>query len=325
MEPLRHLPRLAKYGLSALFALAVLAAKIYLDGTSSAYPFILFMPAILAAALLFGQGSGLVATAVGTVLALLWFDGPAEAGSLAHLLSTGFFIAIAIAAVMLIEALRDLVQRLSEAERRASRLAEERALLHSELMHRTQNNIQILSGILLVKAHQATDPGAKEAFRSAVDRIGVVGRLYSRLYDRGHVGPVAADQFLGELCADLSGLIADRAIRVTTEVAAVPLTPHAASVVGLIVNELVTNAFKYAFPDDRHAGPRGGTVRVRLAPEAEGLLLLEVADDGAGLGEGETGTGLLLIRRLADQLGATVEVAGGAGVAVRLRFHPPER
>ena len=159
----------------------------------------------------------------------------------------------------------------------------------------------------------------KAALERVSDRIDAIGRLYAKLEKADTIDAVDAATYLEEMCADLMASVQreGRAISLTTDIANVLLPTGQAIPIGLIVNELVMNAVKYAFP-----GETGGTVMVAL-DRRPGALRLTVADDGGGVDpqRADSGLGGRLVDSFAQQLGGVVErESGSRGTTVRLTF-----
>jgi two-component sensor histidine kinase len=127
--------------------------------------------------------------------------------------------------------------------------------------------------------------------------------------------------FLSSLIDDLrTALAGERPITITTQLERVALTLECALPLGLIINELLTNALKYAFP-----GAQSGHIEISFVQQADAFVL-RVRDNGVGMGEGQApghGLGRQLVHRLAAQMGGTVLVTGDAGVCVEVRFPAP--
>jgi two-component sensor histidine kinase len=163
----------------------------------------------------------------------------------------------------------------------------------------------------------------KAALERVSHRIKALGHLYSKLTDSDTVEAVDAADYLDELCRDLVASVhheGDKSIVLKTDIANEKLPTDRAIPIGLIVNELVTNAVKYAFP-----GEARGTVMVTLK-RAPGELRLTVADDGKGLGaqRADSGLGGRLVDGFAQQLGGQVERQSDArGTTVHLILPAP--
>ena len=219
--------------------------------------------------------------------------------------------------VAVLESLTDVTaQRLAEAALLEALEARE-ALLH-EVNHRVKNSLQLVSSLLSLQASRSTDPELRAGLAEARSRIGVVAQVHRRLYQAGTHGRIDdLASFLRELSDDtVAALDPEGRINLTftspTEdnANAVRAPIDRAVPLALIVSELVTNAVKYAFPDDQD-----GTIRVSVqrAEEEGGMLAISVKDDGIGLPEdfdptASSGVGMRVVTTLVKQLRARLEV-----------------
>jgi two-component sensor histidine kinase len=275
-----------------------------------------FLPVVFVSALFFGRPAGLFATllsaALGDDVIDLLRDGSAPQPT--EMLFIVLYVSVGCATAWLIEALRSAVCKLLDAEAETS-------LLLDELAHRTRNDLMMISSVLNLQAMRQTDAHAREALESAVARVRVIAEAQERLRKSGKHGEVEVAAYLRALGHGLAELLRDvRPIRV--RVLATPMfvdAPVAVSI-GLIANELVTNAFKYAFPDGQ-----GGTVQITLELTAAGVVL-SVEDDGVGVPPAKKdGLGTRLVHLLASHLGGTVQSMPrerGHGVRVLLPIKP---
>lgn len=192
--------------------------------------------------------------------------------------------------------------------------------MFDELNHRVKNNLAAVSAMLTMQARVADDPQVAEQLRKAVDRIETISDVHASLYRVSSKDEVDFAAYLRRLCDRLSASLVEND-RVRIEVQADPaMTPLDEAVsLGLVVNELVTNASKYAYPP-----PASGVIRVQLR-NAPRELVLKVSDDGVGLQEAKsaTGIGMRLVRSLVRQCQGELEVGPGPGanLTVRVRAH----
>jgi two-component sensor histidine kinase len=191
--------------------------------------------------------------------------------------------------------------------------------------HRVKNHLQVICSLLHLQATQVADPAGRAALASSEGRVRALALVHEAGYrspdpDRIDLGP-----HLEGLCAQLihsPPVNLDR-VRVTVQAGAARIDLDRAVSATLLAHELVGNALRHAFPDDR-----AGTVTVAMDQDPEGRYTLTVADDGVGLPEKldirQTRTlGLQLVTALAQQLGGTVSVDRAAGTTVRVTF--PDR
>jgi chemotaxis protein methyltransferase CheR len=183
----------------------------------------------------------------------------------------------------------------------------ERSLAHQrietllqELTHRVKNSLQTIASIVSIEAGRHKSGQGRQALERVSARIGAIGRLYSNLEKASTIEAVDASIYLEEVCANLIASVQQEggsAISLKTDLANERLPTKQTIPIGLIVNELVMNAVKYAFP-----GERGGTVLVSLKREA-GEIRLTVADDGTGNASRafDSGLGGQLVETFAQQ------------------------
>jgi chemotaxis protein methyltransferase CheR len=204
-------------------------------------------------------------------------------------------------------------------EREKDQLLREKDVLFDELQHRIANSLQIIASIILMKAKSVESEETRMHLQDAHKRVMSVAAVQSQLHASSSSGPVHVIPYLSKLCETLaSSMIGDsRAISLKVVGAAGEATSRQAESIGLIVTELVMNALKHAFPDDKVSG------RVSVAYEVHGTnWKLSVADNGIGKPQGifaqpKTGLGTSIVKALAQQLDATVEtVAGPDGTTV---------
>jgi PAS domain S-box-containing protein len=214
-------------------------------------------------------------------------------------------------------AIEDVTERTKlEHERAAAH--ERNAALLQELGHRIKNSLQIIVSMVNVEARNHKIGGGKAALERVSHRIAALGRLYSILENTNSVEEVDAATYLEALCRDLIESVQKEngtSFALKTDIESEPLPADRAIPLGLIVNELVTNAVKYAFPSETR-----GTVVVTLK-RIPGELRLTVSDDGKGVDPRRTdsGVGGRLVEIFARQLGGQVErESGGKGTIVCL-------
>lgn len=198
----------------------------------------------------------------------------------------------------------------AEAEVHASRdryaaLAAERELLLREVNHRVGNSLQIIASLLHLQANSSNDGDVKAALTNAMGRVAAVAQVHRRLYTSQDLKTVMLNQYLDALLEDLRrSAEGNRMSRLTLKADPVEIDPDRAVAIGIIVNELVMNAVKYAYPDG--AGP----IHVELRSCADGLLLT-ISDDGVGLqvkqNPQSTGMGERIVSAMAAKLETKAE------------------
>lgn len=193
-------------------------------------------------------------------------------------------------------------------------------LLLNELSHRVKNHLAMIVGLLRLKGSRQKDSQAREDFARAIDRIATIARLHEQLYRSEDVTLVDVPAYLGEICESLRrSILLDARIVLEGELEPAFMHVDQAVPIGLIVNELVTNAIKYAFsPTDL------GRIVVRFRVTGE-TATLTISDNGRGLDRNDQrqGVGSRLVRDLAKQIGAAFRVISRRGVTYSFRFRLP--
>jgi PAS domain S-box-containing protein len=210
-------------------------------------------------------------------------------------------------------------QRRTQEERDAA--LKRQTLLLNELTHRVKNHLAMIVGLLRLKGARQSDPQAQEDFARAIDRVSTIAHLHDQLYRADDVALVDVPAYLGEICESLrQSMLLDNAIVVVRELEPAFLHVDQAVPVGLIVNELMTNAIKYAFE------PGGqGRIVVRFRVTDGTAATLTISDNGRGFepNTARPGVGSRLVRDLAKQIGATYRLMSRRGVTCSFRFRLP--
>jgi PAS domain S-box-containing protein len=214
-------------------------------------------------------------------------------------------------------AIDDVTERV-RLEREHAIAGERIGMLLQELTHRVKNSLQIIASMVSIEARSHKRGEGKAALERVSHRINALGQLYSKLSKADAVEAVDAATYLDELCRDLIASVHEESgasIVLKTDIESELLPTDRAIPIGLIVNELVTNAVKYAFP-----GGTKGTVLVTLK-RVPGELRLTVADDGQGLDprRADSGLGGRLVEGFTQQLGGQLKrESGNKGTVVCL-------
>jgi two-component system, sensor histidine kinase PdtaS len=195
----------------------------------------------------------------------------------------------------------------------------DKELLLKEMHHRVKNNLQMLNSLLSIQSREISDPKAKDAVQSSRSRVHSIALIHQLLYAREDFRQIDMRRFVDKLighCQQVYGL-PERGIAIEAEVGPVFLDIDAATPIGLIINELIVNAIKHAFPHGR-----GGQIALCLG-EKDGSLQLQVHDNGQGFqptAEKPDSFGLKLIHTLAQRMGAALDVASTDGTTVTFLF-----
>lgn len=197
----------------------------------------------------------------------------------------------------------------------------EKDLLFREIHHRVKNNLQVVHSLLTMQSLRFPQPELRDAFQETFDRIRAMGLVHELLYRQDQADRVDFAAYLETLCRSLASShgTAERGIEIAVEATPGQLGLNTAIPAALIVNELVTNALKHAFPGDRP-----GRIVVRFQSRDRGWRLI-VSDNGVGIPEGlaprrRAGIGLTLVDTLAGQLGGRVMKRIGDGASFEISF-----
>ncbi|MCP5453437.1 MAG: PAS domain-containing protein [Spirochaetaceae bacterium] len=230
---------------------------------------------------------------------------------------------------------RDVTQRRRAEKELESSLLEKEALL-KEIHHRVKNNLQIVSSLLSMQSAKARDEYDRRLFIDSQSQIRAMASVHDQLYRSSDFSSIAGGAYLADLVSGLEASWARPGIWVRASFESgdegLELDLERAVPIGLIVNELVTNAYKYAF-EGRHSG----SIRASLVKHDDGSLVVSVSDDGKGLPEGfdatigDGGMGYTIINALVMQLGGRLEAGSpdcgspqSSGTVVSV-FVPPPR
>ncbi len=222
-----------------------------------------------------------------------------------------------------IEYVRDVTdKKLAEDQLRDS-LAEREILLR-EIHHRVKNNLNVI--ISLIDMMDIGDRNSSEtaAFEELKERIRAISLVHEDLYGSEHLSRIDAASYIRRLAEDIANFHGLSTVEVTVDVASVELAIETAIPCGLIVTELLTNALKYAFPDDGWAVSGEPEIRVRLIREGTDCLFW-VDDNGVGLPEdfdweNSSSLGLRLVRILTRQLRGELGIDRRNGTRFSVRF-----
>ena len=282
-------------------------------------PYALVFAAVVGAAVLAGWRSGLLAVITGQLLA--WYVILDPVGYAAD--EREYLGGLAVATLSQLVALGIIWLYQREVDRAWSKREAQVDLLQQALVeidHRTVNNYQTVLSLILAQARRA-EPPVRQALEQVADRINAIALASKQLaLSSDSLDEVRVTHHLGELCKQIRQGLSRPGVEVHCQFEDVSIDAEQAIAMSILVNELVTNALKHAFPDDRH-----GEIRVSLGKSPQGLTL-EVIDDGVGMkGTARTrGTGLgsRLVDTFTKQLSARHEIESGAS-GTRHRIHFP--
>jgi two-component sensor histidine kinase len=312
--PSKPQPVLVRYGISSALVGVCFVLMRAVEINTGVSCFFIMYPAVFLAAALFDRGSGVLAVIFSTALLVVTTHERAEGLLPQHYwLPLTLFFLIGLLLAVLAEALRKGWERAAEAERTKD-------LLYRELGHRTKNDFAMAGSVLMLQARSQSNSEVTEALHAAVGRLNALARAHQQFeHSEDDSGGVQMRSYLEVLCQTLGEAMArpeEVVLNIDCEEITLPIAR--AIPVGLITNELVTNAYKHAFDDGRQ-----GLVTVALKRGASLSLLVE--DNGKGCAEGAArGLGSQLVQLLVRQLEGSMErKEANPGCRVHVTF--PER
>lgn len=307
-------------GATAIYACIVLGLGKRLEISSN---YFVLLP-VLTGALGYGLFGGLVAGALGLPanLALFAVLGHPEFSPASKPIAELSGLLVGGASGYLAEYFRQLqleIARRVRTEQSLRDALEKNKLLLLELHHRVKNNLNVIKSLIQLQRNRSDDPEFLEAADKLLSRVFAIARAHDLLYGEGGIQAIPPEDYLTDIL-DVYAAGENTAVRVLADIRAEGrlLSVDNAVPLGLILNETVTNALKYAFSADAP----DPTVLVRFRPEGSSWLL-EVRDNGRGFDAGASdnpGLGLKIVRGLAVRLGGQASWSQDAGTVFRLTF-----
>jgi PAS domain S-box-containing protein len=220
---------------------------------------------------------------------------------------------------------RDITERKLVAERLEASLREKETLLR-ELYHRTKNNMQVISNLIDLQTLDVNDEKTLKLFKETQNRIKTMALVHEKLYQSKDLSNLNLKYYIGDLANALLGsyqLSGDR-INLKLDVEPISVSIDTATPCGLIINELMSNSLKHAFPGDRR-----GEISIVLHQSEKGEIDMRFSDNGIGLPKGfdfknTRSLGLTLVRNLSvKQLEGTIEVTTEHPTEFHIKFREP--
>lgn len=206
------------------------------------------------------------------------------------------------------------------AEARLTAALERQDLLTREMSHRVKNSLAVVAGLLQLQTRGTDDVAVKRALVDAHSRVEAIAQVHDQLWRQPDVMTIDLSDFLSALCAKLQESAGPHQLSCHAPSTAFPA--DLAVPLGLFVNELVTNAIKYAYPDG------AGAIRVTAVQSEDGGFVVSVEDDGIGLPEGfdpataRKSLGMRIVNNLARQLDGQLGIVPGKGARFELKILP---
>jgi two-component sensor histidine kinase len=196
----------------------------------------------------------------------------------------------------------------------------ENELLLKEIHHRVKNNLEVVSSLLALQSAKMDDPNMQEAMLASQNRVQSMGILHQKLYQSEHLAFIEMKNYFQNLCENiLDSYNETNRIKVDIEMNEIELDVDTAVPVGLIVNELLTNSLKYAFPDGQL-----GQIKLSLKNLDKDNFQLKISDNGIGkmpnLKAKGTGFGSQLVSLLTRQIEGEIVEHNHNGTEISIAF-----
>jgi two-component sensor histidine kinase/integral membrane sensor domain MASE1 len=325
-------------GFIAFIATVLLVSKFaFANPTSRVEPRYLLLstafPLLIWPALQFGQRETVLgAVIMSAAAAWAWIHGraPYPEGVMDRpLLVVDIFIAELMGTALLLgsitarrrRAYDEMEQRVDERTAELASRNEEKEVLLKEIHHRVKNNLQVICSLLNLQARRFDDPRITQAFADSQSRVKSMALVHENLYRSQKIDCIAMDSYVRSLVEGVARThLQGDCVRYEVTASNITLPIDTAVPCGLIINEMVTNAFKHAFPEGK-----GGRLSISISERAADRVELLVSDNGVGLPADQQAMsggsfGMSLVSMLVEQLNATLEVLPMPGTTFRLIF-----
>ncbi|MGD1890278.1 MAG: histidine kinase dimerization/phosphoacceptor domain -containing protein [Cyclobacteriaceae bacterium] len=209
--------------------------------------------------------------------------------------------------------------------RKLTQALDEKDSYAREIHHRVKNNINIISGLLYLQDEKVKDsPFVYDLFHESISRIKSLSLIHEQLYRNDNYTSINLKEYVHSLVGNVESTFRDKAqqISIIQEISAIPLDVDKAIACGLVINEVLTNSFKYAFPVDKNHS--SAQIRIQAYAEDEAMHII-INDNGVGLPaefdlEKSNSLGFQLIANLTRQLNGKLELSSREGTKMHLQF-----
>jgi two-component sensor histidine kinase len=210
-----------------------------------------------------------------------------------------------------------------DAEERIKKSLQEKNILLKEIHHRVKNNLQIISSLLNLQSRSIDNEKYLNIFKESQNRIRTMALVHEKLYQSDDLGHINLPNYLYNVAMNLfhSYSSNSREIQLKTDIDDISLDIELAIPCGLIVNELISNSIKYAFPEDRH-----GKINLEVKLMNDELYEIVIKDDGIGIPdsislEKTSSLGLQLVRALVNQINGEMSLFKNNGTKFVIKFN----
>jgi two-component sensor histidine kinase len=314
-------PLAAQFACMLVATVGVFLIQFPLDSKGFGHPFALFLSCVFMVALMFGRLSGFFAVALSALLSTAFF---APVSSI-HLMRAfeyfqiEIYVALAVGATIMADQIHRVLISLSDINIQLASEDSRKTLQLREVAHRVANNFTCLDALIRQRAMASKDPKIQFAFGQASELVHLVARLSKRLNVAVGDSELDSGLFVPELCEDLQAC-ARRGISIQCRAESHDIALTAAVPLGLIINELVANSLKYAFPDQRL-----GLILVSFTREDDHYHLL-IKDNGVGMSGGikGSGVGLHLLHGISRAIKGEIDIRSTSkGTSTSVKFEAP--
>lgn len=213
----------------------------------------------------------------------------------------------------------DITERKS-AEEATQAMLKEKEILLKEVHHRVKNNLQVISSLLNLQLNVITNTETRELIRESQNRVRSMALIHEKLYQSDNLGQIDLEDYLRSLTRDLFRSYGVGGINLKLEVEDIKVDVDTAIPCGLVVNELVSNALKYAFPHGRE-----GEVHLKVTKVSRQQVAMSVSDNGIGLpadlaSRSSDTLGFQLVHMLVKQLRGTLDIVRNGGTTFMITF-----
>ncbi|MFZ4520754.1 MAG: tetratricopeptide repeat-containing sensor histidine kinase [Bacteroidales bacterium] len=219
----------------------------------------------------------------------------------------------------LITVVRDISERMKH-EEEISENSRQKEYLLREIHNRVKNNFAILVSLMNMQRDQSSNPELSSSLTDLQLRVRTMSLVHEQLYQTQEISTIPFDNYLHHLALIISSSFNNNRIQLKTEIVPCKVAIEMALPLGLIINELITNAYKYAFPDKNT-----GTIWVKLLPGSTDKFYISISDDGIGLPadfsmNSTRSMGSQIVGILVEQIEASLEVSSNGGACFRILF-----
>jgi len=217
--------------------------------------------------------------------------------------------------------IHDITER-KRAETKLRMALDEKVVLLKEVHHRVKNNLQIISSMLNLQSDYIEDERLKEIFRESQDRIRTMTLIHEKLYQSSNLSSISFPEYTDVLTSMIFRTYRRTNVKLKLDISDLRLDIDDCISLGLIMNELCTNALKHAFPETK-----GGRIKISLSQDKNGMYQFIVSDNGVGLRsdfdlEKVSSMGLQLVDSMVTQLDGKITVDGKNGATFKITFPP---